>query len=148
MMVATGSERGREAERARGLTMRRASKSQGGDGRKRVGARGEEAAARYLEAHGLRVVERNYRCRWGEVDVVAVERDTIVFVEVKLRYEPFDPLEAVDERKQHQISKAAFDFLLRRGMLGRPARFDVVAVEGKSLECTHVEDAFESSLGY
>jgi len=127
---------------------RQRSKAGGGSGRARLGGRGEDAAARHLEAHGLRVVERNYRCRWGEIDLVVLDGDVLVFVEVKLRYAPVDPLEAVDARKRHQISKAAFDFLQTRGMLGRTARFDVVAVEGRSLDCQHVADAFESTLEY
>ena len=109
---------------------------------------GEDAAARFLERAGYRLLERNYRCRAGEVDLVTLDGDTLVFVEVKLRHAPFDPLEAVDERKQRQVTRAAFDFLMRRGMLGRPARFDVVAVEARTLECTHVSDAFDSEIEY
>ena len=118
----------------------------GGDGRKKLGARGEDAAVRFLCARGLRVLERNYRCRFGEIDIIALDGETVVFVEVKLRFEPVDPFEAVDARKQGQISRTAFDFLERRAMLGRPARFDVVAVEGRTLVCDHVADAFESTL--
>jgi putative endonuclease len=119
-----------------------------GDGRKRLGDRGESAAAEHLEASGLRIVARNWRSRIGELDLVALDGDTVVFVEVKLRYDPFDPLEAVDGRKQHKLSRLAFDFLSRHGMLGAPARFDVVAVEGRSLRCTHVTDAFDSTIDY
>lgn len=118
----------------------------GGDGRKAVGARGEDAAVKFLSACGLRVLERNYRCRFGEVDIVALDGETVVFVEVKLRFDPFDPFDAVDERKQGRISRAAFDFLERRAMLDCPARFDVIAVEGRTLLCDHVVDAFESTL--
>ena len=118
----------------------------GGDGRKALGARGEDAAVKFLSAHGLRVLERNYRCRFGELDIVALDGETVVFVEVKLRFHPFDPFDAVDERKQGQISRAAFDFLERRAMLDRPARFDVIAVEGRTHLCDHVVDAFESVL--
>lgn len=113
-----------------------------------AGRAGEQAAAEYLVRAGLRVVERNYRCRAGEIDIVAADGPALVFVEVKLRRPPFDPLEAVDSRKQRQVARAAFDFLMRRGMLGRPARFDVVAVEADSLECTHVVDAFDSAFEY
>ncbi|RMF21992.1 MAG: YraN family protein, partial [Deltaproteobacteria bacterium] len=67
---------------------------------------------------------------------------------VKVRSGRLDPLEAVDERKQRHLSRVAFDFLKRHGMLGRPARFDVVAVDGKTLECTHVADAFDVALDY
>lgn len=96
----------------------------------------------------MQIVERNYRCRAGEIDLVALDGNTVAFVEVKLRRAPFDPLEAVDERKRRQVCRAAFDFLLRRGMLGRAARFDVVAVEAGSLSCTHIADAFDSEIEY
>jgi putative endonuclease len=119
-----------------------------GDRRKRLGAQGEQAAAAFLERSGFRIVARNWRSRLGELDVVAMDGDVLVFVEVKLRHEPFDGLEAVDARKQRKLSSLAFDFLLRHAMLGAPARFDVVAVEGRTLECTHVRDAFESTIGY
>lgn len=103
---------------------------------------------RHLASKGYEIVERNYRCLAGEIDVVARDRGALVFVEVKLRHWPFDPLEAVDRRKRRQVSRAAFDFLLRRGMLGVAARFDVIAVEASSLACEHVEDAFDSEIEY
>ena len=118
------------------------------DKRKAAGDLGEQVAAEYLARAGLRVVERNYSCRVGEIDLIALDGDVLVFVEVKLRRPPFDPLEAVDARKQRQVSRAAFDFLIRRAMLGRPARFDVVAVEAESLDCTHVVDAFDCEFEY
>jgi putative endonuclease len=110
--------------------------------------RGEDAAARHLVARGYAMVERNYRCPAGEIDLVAKDGETLVFVEVKLRHWPFDPLEAIDARKRRQVSRAAFDFLLRRGMLGVTARFDVIAVEAGSLACVHVEDAFDCEIEY
>ena len=117
-----------------------------GDGRRRLGARGEDVAVAYLEARGYEVIARNWRSRFGELDAVVADGDTIVFVEVKLRYEPHDGLYAVDARKQARLSRLAFDFLRRHGMLGRPARFDVIAVEGRTLVCTHVRGAFDSTL--
>lgn len=123
-------------------------KSPTSDARRRLAAAGEQAAAEHLERGGMQIVERNYRCRAGEIDLVALDGNTVAFVEVKLRRAPFDPLEAVDERKRRQVCRAAFDFLLRRGMLGRAARFDVVAVEAGSLSCTHIADAFDSEIEY
>jgi len=114
--------------------------------RQRLGAEGEERAARHLERAGFRIVARNWRSRLGELDIVALDGETVVFVEVKLRHEPFNALEAVDRRKQHRLSRLAFDFLKRHGMLGVSARFDVVAVEGRTLACTHVPNAFESTI--
>lgn len=119
-----------------------------GDGRKRLGSLGEGAAAAFLERRGYAIVERNYRCRLGEIDLVVTDGTIIVFVEVKLRYDRFAAYEAVHARKQERISRAAFDFLERRGMLARPARFDVVAVDGATLECSHTPDAFDCAFGY
>jgi putative endonuclease len=116
--------------------------------RRRLAEAGERAAAAHLERGGMRIVERNYRCTAGEVDLIALDGGTVAFVEVKLRHPPFDPLEAVDGRKRRQVCRAAFDFLLRRGMLGRPARFDVVAVEAGTYSCTHIADAFDSDIEY
>ena len=118
------------------------------DGRKRLGARGEQAAAEYLEALGYEILVRNWRSRLGELDLVARDDKTVVFVEVKLRFDIYDPLEAVDARKRHKLSQLAFDFLLHHGMLAAPARFDVIGVEGRTLACTHVRDAFDSTLDY
>jgi putative endonuclease len=113
-----------------------------------LAADGERVAAEFLERRGLVIVERNFRCPAGEIDLVVLDGETLVFVEVKLRHPPFDPLEAVDDRKRRQVTRAAFDFLLRRGMLGRAARFDVIAVEAGTLACTHVPDAFDSEIDY
>jgi putative endonuclease len=119
-----------------------------GDGRKRLGMRGEDAAVLHLETLGYEILARNWRSRLGELDVVARDGGTLVFVEVKLRYDPLNPLEAVDARKRQRLSRLAFDFLSRHCMLGRPARFDVIAVEGRTLVCTHVLYAFDSTIDY
>ena len=116
--------------------------------RTRLGRRGEALAAEHLERGNMRVVDRNYTCRLGEIDIVALDGRTLVFVEVKLRRGSFDPLEAVDQRKKAQITRVAFDYMLRRGLIGRPARFDVVAVDGATGACHHVVDAFDSTLEY
>jgi putative endonuclease len=124
---------------------------QSSDPRSVLGRRGERIAADYLERAGLVVIERNYRCRAGEIDLIAVDGETVVFVEVKLRRGGFDPLEAVDARKQVQIARAAFDFLLRRGLMSRPARFDVIAVSPlgpDEWDCRHIIDAFDTPIEY
>lgn len=115
-----------------------------------LGERGERAAAEYLERLGFRIVARQFRCRFGELDLVAVEGERIVFVEVKAREEAVRgrPIEAVDDRKRERMSKAAVYFLKRKRLLGRPARFDVVGVlwpAGAAVPTIeHVRDAFES----
>lgn len=115
-----------------------------------LGERGERAAAEYLESLGYRIVARQFRCRYGELDLVAVEGERIVFVEVKAREEAVRgrPIEAVDDRKRERTSKAAVYFLKRKRLLGRPTRFDVVGVlwpAGVAVPTIeHVRDAFES----
>ncbi len=97
-----------------------------------IGQRGEDAAARYLEARGLRLLERNYRCRGGEVDLVMLEGDTLVLVEVRLRSsrEFGGAAASVGPRKQRRFALAARHLLMTRPALrDLPMRFDVVALE-------------------
>lgn len=96
-----------------------------------TGQEGEGLAAAHLEQQGYRVLERNFRGKGCEVDLVARDKDgTIVFVEVKTRrslaYGP--PQQAVTQRKQHQIAKGALTWLSRHRMHDSAARFDVIAV--------------------
>ncbi len=97
---------------------------------KRTGKRGEELAAAYLAEAGFRIIERNYRCLFGEIDIVAEEGETLVFVEVKSRRSEAygDPLLAVGFRKQQHISRISLHYLAEKHLRNRPARFDVVAV--------------------
>lgn len=100
------------------------------DDRRRVAARGEEAAAGHLARRGYRLVCRNYRCPLGELDIVAWDGETVVFVEVKARRGVSHglPQEAVDRRKQARLARVARHFLSVHGLHGVPCRFDVVAV--------------------
>ena len=95
-----------------------------------VGKQGEERAARLLRKRGYKVLVRNYRCRHGEIDIVAFERGEIVFVEVKSRTtdEKGSGAEAVTERKQKRIARVAAQYLAERRLSERPCRFDVVAI--------------------
>lgn len=116
-----------------------------------LGQQGEEVAAHYLQAKGYKILERNYRCRSGEVDIVAEEKGDLVFVEVKSRRSKRygNPAEAVTPRKQGQISKAALCYLGDRHR-GRAARFDVVTVQfsgGRVTEVEIIRDAFELAYG-
>lgn len=95
-----------------------------------LGAMGEEVAVRHLEALGYRVVARNYRCQRGEIDCVAVDRGTLVFVEVKARRTAHygGPLEAVDARKRRRMTRAARQFVHDHRLGDVAQRFDFVAV--------------------
>ena len=112
-----------------------------------VGSRYEEKAAAYLTEQGLTVVERNYRCRTGEIDIIARDGACYVFCEVKYRYDQSagDPAEAVDARNQQVIFRTAAFYMRQKG-LGEdtPCRFDVIAVTGigNTLRLRWLRDAF------
>ena len=96
----------------------------------RLGARGERAAEKYLKRHGYRIVTRNFRASGAEIDLVAMDGETLVFVEVKTRrsFAAGAPEEAVDVRKQSRIRRAGEAFASRYGAGERTMRFDIVAV--------------------
>jgi putative endonuclease len=119
----------------------------GSDLRQIFGEEGERIAERYLSRKGYRVVERNYRCPLGEVDLILLDRRVIVFVEVKTRrHARFGiPLESVHPRKQKKMIKVALWFLSEHKLHHRDARFDVVGIAfgGKDPVVEHIENAFE-----
>ena len=112
-----------------------------------LGRRGEDLAVEYLERRGFRVLARNVHLRHAELDVVALERSALVFIEVRARSGARfgSAAESVDARKQRRIVAAASE-LLARGGLPRAARirFDVIAVDtaAEPPELTHFRDAF------
>ncbi|MBI3013814.1 MAG: YraN family protein [Candidatus Tectomicrobia bacterium] len=83
-----------------------------------------------LARRGYRIVERNYRCRWGEIDIIARDGETLVFVEVKAKRSGdfLPPTFAVTSRKQRTLVKVATDYLIRKKLFQTPCRFDVVSV--------------------
>lgn len=116
---------------------------------KRLGDLGEELAVRHLRSLGYRVVERNYRCPLGEIDCVAVQGKTLVFLEVKARRsdEFGGPLEAVDRRKRRRMTRLARYYALERRLTDVAQRFDVVAVwfeEGGVPRVEVIPNAFEA----
>lgn len=119
------------------------------DVRRTIGTAGEQAAERFLRRRGYVIVARNYRCRAGEIDLVALVRDTVVFVEVKTRRQPEcgSPVDAVDRQKQRKIVTAARHFIAQHELHDRCARFDVVGVwwEDGQARCELIENAFEVS---
>ncbi|MGH7853208.1 MAG: YraN family protein [Candidatus Binatia bacterium] len=117
------------------------------NGKLLLGKEGERLAERYLQNKGYKLVERNYRCTVGELDLIVLDRRVIVFVEVKTRtgHGFGSPLEAVEFRKQRKIIKTAQFFLAQKGLQQRDARFDVVGVSwaGREPIVEHIENAFE-----
>jgi putative endonuclease len=98
--------------------------------KKSLGQQGEDAAARFLKRSGFRILARGLDSRLGELDIIAVDGRTIVFVEVKTRRstDAGHPSEAIDPRKERRMTQAALAYLKARGLLNYPARFDVVAI--------------------
>ena len=112
-----------------------------------LGRQGELEAERFLRTQGYKLLARNYRCPSGELDLVAQDHDTLVFVEVRTQSGPMfgDPLESVTFRKQRQIIKAATHYMMRYRMAYQPMRFDVIGIHWSNAmpRITHVKGAFE-----
>jgi putative endonuclease len=119
-------------------------------GRMRTGKKGEDIACAYLKRRGYRIVERNYKCPLGELDIVARDGDAIVFVEVKSRKsEEFgDPQLAVGLEKQKKVSRISLTYLKEKHLYPCNARFDVVAIkmlpDGITIEL--IQNAFELAV--
>ena len=112
-----------------------------------LGRFGEDLARERLKNCGYRILTTNYRCPFGEIDVIARDGDVLVFVEIKTRKNKSLGLvkEAVTIRKQRQISKVALAYMKSQNLWGSKARFDVVAVgllNGKK-EIEIIKNAFE-----
>ena len=116
-----------------------------------LGQAGEQIAADHLERCGYRIVERNYRNRWGELDIIASDGRALVFCEVKTRVAPRagrDPLESVHHRKQIQLRRLAGRWLAERPDHPRVGdlRFDAIGItltpDGRLLRLDHLEAAF------
>lgn len=101
-----------------------------GEQRKRLGERGEEAAAAYLERAGLQIVEMNWRCPSGEIDIVALDGQTLVLCEVKTRKTASKgtPESAVTPAKQRKYAKLAAAYVQQAGIEPVETRFDVISI--------------------
>ena len=99
--------------------------------RKTLGEWGEKIAREYLQNHGYHIVETNYRCREGEIDIVALDKEYLVFVEVRTRSgcEFGSPEESVTNAKKKKLISLAFNYLQNNKNLPSLWRFDVVAIE-------------------
>lgn len=114
--------------------------------RREVGKEKEDCAAEFLRKQGYVILEQNFRCKLGEIDIIAREQKTLVFVEVKYRTSGScgEPSAAVDCRKQRIITRVAWFYLKTHGYHEwSPCRFDVVAIRGNKI--CHYRNAF---LGY
>jgi len=118
------------------------------DTRKALGSKGEDLAVQYLKKKGFKVIERNYHCSAGEIDLIAREGKTLIFVEIKTRSssEFGLPQEAVDRFKQKKMIEVARAYMAEHHLTEDiPARFDVVAIQltptGPDIEL--IKDAFQ-----
>lgn len=116
--------------------------------RQLLGDKGEKQAARYLKKKGYKIVASNYRCHYGEIDLIARDADILVFIEVKTRTscDFGGPAVAVGYRKQQQISKVAHHYLVTHHNDDIDARFDVISIlspSGKKTEIEHIINAFD-----
>jgi UPF0102 protein CD1271 len=109
-----------------------------------IGMIGEEAVALYLERIGCRIVDRNYRTRRGEVDIIFVENEFLVFGEVKTRNSTYfgNPAQAVDSKNDARIICLANKSLSSKGSLDCPVRFDVFEVYFKEKKIKHIRNAY------
>jgi len=115
------------------------------------GKKSEHLAAEFLKRTGYRILETNYRSKLGEIDIIAKEKGTLVFVEVKARNTNRfgSPKAAVTPAKQRKISMAALDYLKRSGQTEASARFDVVAIDTASgkIDIEVIKNAFALAYG-
>lgn len=112
--------------------------------KRKLGEKAEQVVKAYLTSHGFEILEMNYRCRQGEIDIIAREGTYYVFIEVKYRKttEYGEPGEAVGFAKQKRICKAAQYYLYCYGLPeSTPVRFDVAGILGNKI--TYYRDAFE-----
>ena len=113
-----------------------------------LGERGERIAARYLKRLGYKIIAQRHRDSLGELDLVAVDGRTVVFVEVKTRRSDMagHPADAVDEEKQRRLTRLAVSYLKQHDLLEERCRFDVVAVtwpdDGQPAQVEHFQHAF------
>lgn len=116
--------------------------------RSSVGRRGEEAACAYLAERGYRILDRNWRCRLGEIDIVAERGDIVVFVEVRTRTGTRfgTGAESVDWRKQRRLRAVSAAYLARRGWSMREVRFDVISMDGDPAAGTLVLEHFAGAF--
>ncbi len=114
-----------------------------------LGRRGEALAAKALKRRGYEILERRWRCRLGEIDIVAKDGDTVVVVEVKTRArnDLFSPVDAVDAKKQRKLIQLAYAYARAHLTADVTIRFDVVGITkapGKRPILEHIRNAFEA----
>lgn len=112
------------------------------------GYKGEQIACRFLKKCGYEIIDKNYRCRFGEIDIIAVENNVLCFIEVKSRKNTDYglPEEYVDKRKQEKLITTSYLYTIAKKSNIADRRFDVVSVNLENLECSVIKNAFEVNL--
>ncbi|AGK97433.1 YraN family protein [Clostridium pasteurianum] len=114
-----------------------------------IGTYGEDVAAEYLKSINYRILKRNYRCKIGEIDIIAKHEKFLCFTEVKTRYETSygSPSEAVNKKKQFKIYRVAEFYIMKNSILNLNFRFDVVEVllnrKDNNFSVRLIENAFQ-----
>lgn len=111
-----------------------------------IGSVFEKQAGEYLKTKGYIIIEYNFRCKTGEIDIIALDGETLVFCEVKYRSDnrKGTPFEAVTISKQKKISRTALYYITKHQITNMPCRFDVVGITRDKIEL--IKNAFEYSL--
>jgi putative endonuclease len=116
---------------------------------KDIGTLGEDISESYLKNLGYRILEKNFKCKCGEIDLIAINKGYICFIEVKTRYtrDFGTPSESVVFSKQHKIHKTAQVYILRKNIIDSNFRFDVMEVllnhDNNGFSINHIQDAFQ-----
>jgi|APSaa5957512622_1039677.scaffolds.fasta_scaffold179929_1 putative endonuclease len=123
-------------------------KIKGTDNRKQFGKQGEIQSISYLKKQGFKILETNYRIRMAEIDIIARDKDTICFIEVKTRRNTRKglPREAVTWTKQNKIIQAALTYIQKAGLAESKARFDVIEVQqiNEKFSFNLIKNAFQA----
>lgn len=111
-------------------------------GHNELGEHGEKLACKFLTKQGYKLIEKNYSCKIGEIDLIFKDGDTIVFIEVKTRSSTFFglPREAVDSHKQNKIKQIATLYMMKKNCYPAKCRCDVIEIMGENI--THIKNAF------
>ena len=112
-----------------------------------IGKKGEEIAATYFKKIGYNIIERNFSCWFGEIDIIAVDKNEIVFIEVKTRTNAKygAPSEAVNKIKQKHLKKATEYYIFKNNLAQEYIRFDIIEIasKGNSYTINHIKQALE-----
>ena len=117
-----------------------------------IGHTGEEIAVKTIKKKGYKIIERNYRTRLGEIDIIARDKEYTCFIEVRVRKRTDfgTPADTIDKRKRDKIIKAAKMYALKNHLYSAPMRFDAVLIDGdvfgtEDISVEIIKDAFEAN---